>query len=151
MSHENFKFVNFVSVQVKHIVQNWPLFSLIPNRRPVELCVSPVLTQNEDIWNFHGSLTLNKGKLIRYFRKPWYAIVSNMTHFFIMFGKGEKIPLVFQNKLFLCRKIPFFPISKITVYILSQNTVLLIFQITDFLISRNTVLLALQNTVLLIL
>ena len=29
-----------------------------------ELCVSPVLMQNEDIWNFHGSLTLNTGKLI---------------------------------------------------------------------------------------
>ena len=29
-----------------------------------ELCVSLVLTQNEDIWNFHGSLTLNIGKLI---------------------------------------------------------------------------------------
>ena len=29
-----------------------------------EICVSPVLMQNEDIWNFHGSLTLNKGKLI---------------------------------------------------------------------------------------
>ena len=28
-----------------------------------ELCVSSVLTQNEDIWNFHGSLTLNKGNL----------------------------------------------------------------------------------------
>ena len=28
------------------------------------LCVAPVLTQKEDIWNFHGSLTLNKGKLI---------------------------------------------------------------------------------------
>ena len=27
-------------------------------------CVSFVLTQNEDIWNFHGSLTLIKGKLI---------------------------------------------------------------------------------------
>ena len=33
-----------------------------------ELCVSQgvssVLTQNEDIWNFHGSLILNKRKLI---------------------------------------------------------------------------------------
>ena len=26
--------------------------------------VSPVLTQNEDIWNFRGSRTLNNGKLI---------------------------------------------------------------------------------------
>ena len=31
---------------------------------PVLNYVSPVLTQNEDIWNFHGSPTLNKGKLI---------------------------------------------------------------------------------------
>ena len=29
-----------------------------------ELFVSSVLMQTEDIWNFHGSLTLNKGKLI---------------------------------------------------------------------------------------
>ena len=29
-----------------------------------ELCVLPVLTQNEDIWNFYGSLTLNNEKLI---------------------------------------------------------------------------------------
>ena len=28
-----------------------------------EPCVSCVLMQNEDIWNFHGSLTLIKGKL----------------------------------------------------------------------------------------
>ena len=47
-----------------------------------ELCVSSVLTQNEDIWNFHGSLTLHNGKLIWYSRSLWYAIVSNMTHFF---------------------------------------------------------------------
>ena len=37
---------------------------------------------NEDIWNFHGSLTLNKGKLICYSGSLWYAIVSNMAHFF---------------------------------------------------------------------
>ena len=41
-----------------------------------ELCVLSVLTQNEDIWNFHGSLTLNKGKLIRYFGSLWYATVK---------------------------------------------------------------------------
>ena len=40
-----------------------------------ELCVSPVLMQNEDIWDFHGSPTLNKGKLIGYFGSLWYAIV----------------------------------------------------------------------------
>ena len=26
-----------------------------------EQCVSSVVMENEDIWNFHGSLTLNKG------------------------------------------------------------------------------------------
>ena len=51
-----------------------------------ELCVSSVLTQNENIWNFHGSLTLNKGKLTSYSGSLWYAIVSNMTHFVILFG-----------------------------------------------------------------
>ena len=47
-----------------------------------ELCVSSVLTENEDIWNFHGSLTLNNGKLIAYSGILWYAIMSNMTHFY---------------------------------------------------------------------
>ena len=28
------------------------------------LCVSLILMQNEDIWNFHGSLTVNKRKII---------------------------------------------------------------------------------------
>ena len=51
-----------------------------------KLCVSLVLTQNEDIWNFHSSLTLNKGKLTSYSGSLWYAIVSNMTHFVILFG-----------------------------------------------------------------
>ena len=51
-----------------------------------ELCVSSVLTQNKDIWNFHSSLTLNKGKLTSYSGSLWYAIVSNVTHFVILFG-----------------------------------------------------------------
>ena len=38
--------------------------------------------ENEDIWNFHGSLTLNNGKLIGYSGSLSYAIVSNMTHFY---------------------------------------------------------------------
>ena len=29
-----------------------------------ELCVSSALTEKEGVSNFHGSLTLNKGKLI---------------------------------------------------------------------------------------
>ena len=49
-----------------------------------ELCVSSVLTQNKGIWNFHGSLTLNNGKLIRYSGSLWYAIVSNVLMFTIM-------------------------------------------------------------------
>ena len=55
-----------------------------------ELCVSPVLTQNQHIWNIHDSLTLNNGKLIGYFTNSSYAIVSNMTLFFILFGMREK-------------------------------------------------------------
>ena len=46
-----------------------------------EVSVSPVLTQNPDIWNFYRSRTLNTGKIIQYFKSPWYAIVSNITHF----------------------------------------------------------------------
>ena len=71
-----------------------------------ELCVTPVLTQNPDIWNFLGSLTLNNGKLVGYFRSPWYAIVSNMDHFFIQCGMREKmaffklfvLPVLTQNE-----------------------------------------------------
>ena len=48
--------------------------------------------QNLDIWNFHSSLALNDGKLIGYFKSLWYAIVSNMTHFYILFGMREKLP-----------------------------------------------------------
>ena len=48
-----------------------------------ELPVSAVVAaltynQNEDIWNIHGSLTLNIGKLICDFRNPWYAFMSNI-------------------------------------------------------------------------
>ena len=35
-----------------------------------ELCVSPVLEQNQDILNFHGSLTLNNGKLTDILEAP---------------------------------------------------------------------------------
>ena len=53
-----------------------------------DLCASPVLTQNENIWNFNGSLTLNR------FRFPWYAIMSNVTRFVILFGMREKLPVL---------------------------------------------------------
>ena len=49
------------------------------------LSVSLVLTQNEDIWNFHGLLTLDNRKLMWYLRSNWYAIVSKMTHFSFCF------------------------------------------------------------------
>ena len=39
-----------------------------------EVWVSPVLMQNPGIWNFHGPLTLNNGKLIWYFTRFWYDI-----------------------------------------------------------------------------
>ena len=55
-----------------------------------ELWISSVLRQDQDIWIFYSSLTLNNGKLICYFRSPYYAIVLNMTHLFIQFGMREK-------------------------------------------------------------
>ena len=58
------------------------------------LCVSPVLTQNKNIWNFQDTFTLKNGKLIEYFRSSWYATVSNMTHFFIRFEMREKLPVL---------------------------------------------------------
>ena len=59
-----------------------------------ELFRKPIPMKNPDIWNFHSSLTMNKGKLISYFRSPLYAIVSNMTHFYILFGMREKMAFV---------------------------------------------------------
>ena len=46
-----------------------------------ELYMLLVPTQNQDIWNFHGSLTLNNGKLSGYFGGTRYAIVLNSSHF----------------------------------------------------------------------
>ena len=66
---------------VSNMTHFYILFGMREKMAFVELCVSPVLTQNEDIWNFYGSLTLNNGKLIWYFRSPWYAIVSNRLIF----------------------------------------------------------------------
>ena len=47
---------------------------------------SPISVKNPDICNFYSSLTMNNGKLISYFRSHLYDIVSNMTHFLILFG-----------------------------------------------------------------
>ena len=49
----------------------------------------PLMMQSEEIWNFHGSLTLNKGNPIWYSGSLWYSIVSNMTHFFILFETAK--------------------------------------------------------------
>ena len=46
-----------------------------------KLCVTPVLTQNPDISNFHDPRTLNNEKLIGYFGSPWYSIVSKWISF----------------------------------------------------------------------
>ena len=54
----------------------------------------------QDIWNFHGSLTLNKGKLIWYSGSFWYTFVSNMTYFSFCF-EWEKNGL-FWTMLFIC-------------------------------------------------
>ena len=43
------------------------LFGITEKMDCFELCVSPVLRQNQDIWNCHGSLTLNNGELIDIF------------------------------------------------------------------------------------
>ena len=60
-----------------------------------EVWVLPaLLMQNKDIWYFHGSLTLNNGELI--FIKLWYAIVRNVTNFFVLFRMREKM-LLFET------------------------------------------------------
>ena len=50
-----------------------------------------MLRQNIDIWNFHSSLALNNGELVGYFKSFWYAIVSNTTHSYFLFGMREKM------------------------------------------------------------
>ena len=57
----------FWKPMVSHCVKYDLFFHFVSNERKMAsfgLCVSPVLTQNEDIWNFYCSLTLNKEKLI---------------------------------------------------------------------------------------
>ena len=59
--------------------------------------------QNQHIWNFHGSLTLNNGKLNLYFRSPCFVILSNITHFVILFGMSACFelcvtPVLTQNQ-----------------------------------------------------
>ena len=58
-----------------------------------ELYVLLLPIQNQDIWNFYGSLTLNEGKLISYFGNPWYAIVLNRSHFLILCSMKERLYL----------------------------------------------------------
>ena len=48
----------------------------------------------KNIWNFYGSLTLDKGKGIWYYGSFWYPIASNMTNFFHSFQKKEKLPVL---------------------------------------------------------
>ena len=71
------------------------MFSVASKRNSAvfELQVLPVLTQNQDIWNFYGSLTLNNGNLVGYFGNPWYAILFNRSHFLIFCSIEENICL----------------------------------------------------------
>ena len=46
----------------------------------------PLLTQIQQVKNFDSSLTLNNGKLTSYSKGLCYAIMLNITHFFILFG-----------------------------------------------------------------
>ena len=70
------------------------LFGMREKMACFELCSSSVVTQIEDIWNFHSSKTLNKGKLIWYSGSLWYAIVSKITHFFIIWNERIKWPVL---------------------------------------------------------
>ena len=50
-----------------------------------------ISTQNQDIFNFYGSLTLYNGKLIFYFGSPCHAIVLNRNHFLILCSMKERL------------------------------------------------------------
>ena len=39
-------------------------------------------------------MALNNGKIVRYFKSHWYAIVSNMIDVYILFGMREKLAIV---------------------------------------------------------
>ena len=58
-----------------------------------ELWLLPAPTENRDIWNFYGSVTLNNGKLTGYFEITWYAILWNRSHFLILCIMKEKLCL----------------------------------------------------------
>ena len=89
VTHENSKCADFPLVQVKHTVQNWPFCLSFQT----EWKNDSYLTQNEDIWNFHGSLTLNQG-LLKYqisfllskvselwkFQMCWFCVSTDGTH-----------------------------------------------------------------------
>ena len=49
---------------VSNMTHFYILFGIREKMAFVEICVSPVLMQSPDIWNFYGSLTLNIRKLI---------------------------------------------------------------------------------------
>ena len=60
-------------IALKHLMvvsSMWPIgplvHSVLHERKMTffELCISPALRQDQDIWNFYSSLTLNNGKLI---------------------------------------------------------------------------------------
>ena len=69
-----------------------------------ELCDSPVLTQNPDIWNFNGSLTFNERKLE--FLKSLICHCVRYDSFFIQFDMRKKLaslgicvsPVLTQNE-----------------------------------------------------
>ena len=67
------------------------LFGMREEMACFELCSSSVVKQIADIWNFYGSLTLNKWKLICYCGSLLYVIVLNMTYVFSLFGMREEI------------------------------------------------------------
>ena len=51
-----------------------------------------ILMQNEDIWNFHGSLTLNKGKGIS--GSLGISLHQIWLIFFILFKRRKKLPVL---------------------------------------------------------
>ena len=57
--------------------------------------------QESDTFGIFAAHWLWIKKLIWYFRSPWYAIVSNMTHFFIQFGMSDKKWPVFNYVFYL--------------------------------------------------
>ena len=95
----NGKLIQYFRSHLYAIVSNMIHF-LIPfgmrdKKACFKLCFTCTDAKLKDL-NFHSSVALNNGKIVRYFKNHWYAIVSNMINVFILhvFSMREQMAIV---------------------------------------------------------